>query len=206
MVAAAYGSRQGQQSQIEGNGSGWSRLIVSRQIHRSALTNMRVGNAIRCAGQRKGELIMKFLSRASLFFLFGLYLLLVPAFAAERPYYQGKNITFFINFSAGGPTDIEGRIVARHLAKHIPGQPTLIPQNMAGAGGMTEMNFLGEMAKPDGQTLGYFTGPYNHQMMRTPSLRIDLMKLPFIASIQGVTVCYIRSDVPPGIKKPTDIV
>ena len=62
------------------------------------------------------------------------------------------------------------------------------------------------MAKPDGQTLGYFTGPYNHQMMRTPSLRIDLMKLPFIASIQGVTVCYIRSDVPPGIKKPTDIV
>ena len=62
------------------------------------------------------------------------------------------------------------------------------------------------MAKPDGLTLGYFTGPYNHQMMRTPSLRVDLMKLPFIASIQGVTVCYIRSDVPPGIKKPADIV
>src|SRR5947208_7134219 len=67
------------------------------------------------------------------------------------------------------------------------------------------MNCLGEVAKPDGQALGYFTGPYNHQMMRTPSLRIDLMKLPFIASIQGVTVCYIRSDVPPGIKKPSDI-
>src|SRR5207247_8426980 len=102
-------------------------------------------------------------------------------------------------------TDIEGRIVARHLAKHIPGQPTLVPQNMAGAGGVTGMNFLGEVAKPDGQTLGYFTGPYNHQMMRTPSLRIDLIKLPFIASIQGVTVCYIRSDVPPSINKPSDI-
>jgi hypothetical protein len=42
--------------------------------------------------------------------------------------------------------------------------------------------------------------------MRTPTLRIDLMKLPFIASVQGLTVCYIRSDVPPGIKKPLDIV
>jgi tripartite-type tricarboxylate transporter receptor subunit TctC len=87
-----------------------------------------------------------------------------------------------------------------------PDSPTFVPQNMAGAGGVTGMNFLGEVAKPDGLTMGYFTGPYNHQMMRTPTLRVDLMKLPFIASIQGVTVCYIRSDVPPGIKKPTDIV
>jgi hypothetical protein len=124
---------------------------------------------------------------------------------AERPFYQGKNITLVINYAAGGPTDIEGRIIARHLPKHIPGQPTLIPQNMAGAGGVTGMNFLGEVAKPDGLTMGYFTGPYNHQMMKTPTLRIDLNKLPFIASVQGVTVCYIRSDVPPGIKKPTDL-
>jgi hypothetical protein len=42
-------------------------------------------------------------------------------------------------------------------------------------------------------------------MMKSPTLRVDLMKVPFIASVQGVTVCYIRSDVAPGIKKPTDI-
>lgn len=125
--------------------------------------------------------------------------------AAERPFYQGKNVIFLINFAAGGPTDIEGRIVARHLAKHIPGNPVVVVQNMAGAGGVTGINFLGEAAKRDGLTMGYFTGPYNHQMMKSPSLRIDLMKVPFIASVQGVTVCYIRSDVPPGIKKPTDI-
>src|SRR5947207_5717466 len=105
-------------------------------------------------------------------------ILTAAAYAAERPYYQGKNITFFINFAAGGPTDIEGRIVARHLAKHIPGQPTLVPQNMAGAGGVKGMNFLGEVAKPDGQTLGYVTGPYNHQIMGHTSLRIDLIKMP----------------------------
>ena len=128
------------------------------------------------------------------------------ASAAEKAYYQGKTLTFLINFAAGGPTDIEGRIVARHLGKHIAGNPTVIIQNMAGGGGISGINFLGEVAKRDGLTVGYFTGPYNHQMMKSSTLRVDLIKLPFIASVQGVTVCYIRSDVPPGIKKPTDIV
>lgn len=149
---------------------------------------------------------MKFVMRGCLFFLFGLILFLTPAAAAERPFYQGKNVNFVINFAAGGPTDIEGRIVARHLAKRIPGQPAIVVQNMPGAGGVIGINFLGEVAKPDGQTMGYFTSPYNHQMMRTPTLRGDLGKYPFIASVEGVTVCYIRSDVPPGIRKPTDIV
>jgi hypothetical protein len=148
---------------------------------------------------------MRFHGRISLVFLFGTFLAMNPAFAAQAPFYQGKNITFLINFAAGGPTDIEGRIVARHLARHIPGNPAVIVQNMAGAGGVTGINFLGEAAKKDALTLGYFTGPYNHHMMKSSTLRTDLMKLPFIASVGSVTVCYIRSDVAPGIKKPTDI-
>ena len=148
---------------------------------------------------------MKSVRRIFLMVLSNLIVTATCAVAAERPFYQGKNVIFLINFAAGGPTDIEGRIVARHLAKHIPGNPAVIVQNMAGAGGVTGINFLGEAAKRDALTLGYFTGPYNHQMMKSPSLRVDLMKVPFIASVQGVTVCYIRADVPPGIKKPTDI-
>lgn len=147
---------------------------------------------------------MKLCGRVTLTFLFGM-LFLAPAYCAQAPFYQGKNITFLINFAAGGPTDIEGRIVARHLAKHIPGNPAVIVQNMPGAGGVTGLNFLGEAAKKDALTVGYFTGPYNHHMMKSTTLRTDLMQLPFIASVGSVTVCYIRSDVPPGIKKPTDI-
>jgi tripartite-type tricarboxylate transporter receptor subunit TctC len=157
------------------------------------------------SGYQKEGFVMKFIERYILLVLCSLILCASLAQAAERPFYQGKTVNFIINFAAGGPTDIEGRIVARHLAKHIPGQPTIVPQNMAGAGGVTGMNFLGEVAKGDGLTMGYFTGPYNHQMMRTPTLRVDLNKLPFIAAVGSVTVCYIRSDVPPGIKKPTDI-
>ena len=148
---------------------------------------------------------MKLAIHTAVFLLGNLFLSALVVHAAERPYYQGKNITFLINYAAGGPTDIEGRIVARHLARHIPGNPAVVVQNMPGAGGVTGINFLGEVAKRDGLTLGYFTGPYNHQMMKNPSLRIDLMQVPFIASVGSVTVCYIRSDVPPGIKKPTDI-
>ena len=62
---------------------------------------------------------MKFLMRVSLFVFFGSILLLTPAAAAEKAFYQGKNVNFVINFAAGGPTDIEGRIVGRDLAKHI---------------------------------------------------------------------------------------
>jgi tripartite-type tricarboxylate transporter receptor subunit TctC len=148
---------------------------------------------------------MAVIERYFLWALISSMVLTAAAYAAERPYYQGKNVTFFINFSAGGPTDIEGRIVARHLARHIPGNPVIVVQNMSGGGGVTGINYLGEVAKHDGLTLGYFTGPYNHQMMKSTTLRVDLMKVPFIASVQGVTVCYIRSDVAPGIKKPTDI-
>jgi tripartite-type tricarboxylate transporter receptor subunit TctC len=148
---------------------------------------------------------MKLAARYFIIVLGSVLVLGGSALAAERPFYQGKNLTFLINYAAGGPTDIEGRIVARHLARHIPGNPAVVVQNMAGAGGVTGINFLGEVAKRDGLTLGYFTGPYNHQMMKNPSLRIDLMQVPYIASVGSVTVCYIRSDVPPGIKKPTDI-
>lgn len=105
---------------------------------------------------------MSFSLRELILAFCGLIFLASPSLSAESPFYQGKNLTFLINFAAGGPTDIEGRIVARHLAKHIPGNPTIIVQNMPGAGGVTGINFLGEAAKRDGLTMGYFTGPYNH--------------------------------------------
>jgi len=96
---------------------------------------------------------MKFLVRTNLLCVFSVALSVAGAVAAERPFYQGKTINMVINFAAGGPADIEGRIVARHLGKHIPGQPAIVPQNMPGAGGVTGINYMGEVAKPDGQTM-----------------------------------------------------
>ncbi|HXG49848.1 MAG TPA: hypothetical protein VNN77_00380 [candidate division Zixibacteria bacterium] len=126
--------------------------------------------------------------------------------AEPAPFYQGKTLTVLINFAAGGPTDIEGRVIARHLSKHIPGRPSVVVQNMGGGGGVTAVNYLGEVAKPDGLTAGYFTGSLFHYQIREPGLRVDLARFGFIAGVQGVTVSYIRADTPPGIKKPADFV
>jgi putative tricarboxylic transport membrane protein len=129
------------------------------------------------------------------------------ALAAEKaPFYQGKTLNFVINFAAGGPTDIESRIFAKHLSRHIPGQPTITVQNMGGGGGLIGVNYIGEVAKPDGLTAAYFTGALFQQQIKDPALRVDLSKFGFITGVHGVTVSYIRSEVAPGIKKPSDFV
>jgi hypothetical protein len=111
-----------------------------------------------------------------------------------------------INYAPGGPTDVEGRLLARHIGKHIAGQPNVLVQNVSGAGGIVGTNFLGQVAKPDGLTLGYFTASLFHQQVKNPALRTDLSKYGFVAGIQGVTVGYIRADVGPGIKRPADLI
>jgi tripartite-type tricarboxylate transporter receptor subunit TctC len=129
-----------------------------------------------------------------------------PSFSAETAFYKGKTLTVLINFAAGGPTDIEGRLVARFIGKHIPGQPQVVVQNMPGAGGVTGTNYLGEVAKPDGSILGYFTSQFFNLLTADPNLRVDLAKFGYIASIEGVAVAYIRKDVAPGIQDAKDIV
>ena len=130
-----------------------------------------------------------------------------PGFAAEKaPFYQGKTLNIVINFAAGGPTDIESRIFAKHLSRHIPGQPSITVQNMGGGGGLIAVNYVGEVAKPDGFTAAYFTGALFQQQIKDQALRVDLSKFGFITGVHGVTVSYIRSEVPPGIKKPSDFV
>jgi len=72
------------------------------------------------------------------------------------PILQGQDITMIINYPAGGPSDIEGRIVAQHLPAHIPGRPNIVIKNAGGAGGVIGANQLGEAA-PNGETMGFFT-------------------------------------------------
>jgi tripartite-type tricarboxylate transporter receptor subunit TctC len=124
--------------------------------------------------------------------------------ADKPPLYQGKTLNIVINFGPGGPTDIESRIFARHLSKHIPGRPNVTVQNMGGGGGLIAVNYIGEVAKPDGFTAAYFTGSLFQHQIKDPALRVDIGKFGFITGVHGVTVSYVRADVPPGIKKPMD--
>jgi tripartite-type tricarboxylate transporter receptor subunit TctC len=125
---------------------------------------------------------------------------------ADNPYYKGKRLTVLINFTAGGPTDVEGRLFARHLADHIEGRPQVIVQNMDGGGGMIGAGYLGEVAPKDGTMVGYFTGTAWRYANDPEKFRVDFRTYDFLAYQPGTTVYYARTDVPPGLKQATDIV
>jgi len=125
---------------------------------------------------------------------------------AQEPFYKGKRITLLINFAAGGPTDIEGRLFAKYLARHIEGAPTMIVQNMDGAGGVIGAQYIGEVAPKDGSVIGYLSGTSWIYVSEPERWRVDFKAYEFVAYQPGTTVHFVRTDVPPGIREPTDIV
>jgi tripartite-type tricarboxylate transporter receptor subunit TctC len=73
---------------------------------------------------------------------------------AIADFYKGKTVSVYIGFSAGGTYDLFGRLVARHLGKHLPGAPTVIAQSMPGAGSFTLANWMYKIAPKDGTAIG----------------------------------------------------
>jgi putative tricarboxylic transport membrane protein len=128
------------------------------------------------------------------------------AAVAQQPYYKGKRISVLINFAAGGPADIESRLFARHLVKHIDGAPTLVIQNMDGAGGLIGAQYLGEVAAKDGTVMGALTGTAWIYASDPSRWRVDFRQYEFIARSPSTTIHFVRTDVPPGIRTPQDIV
>ena len=119
--------------------------------------------------------------------------------------YKGKTISLVVNFTSGGPTDTEARIMARHLGKHIPGEPTIVVRNMGGAGGLIGANWLGQVAPRDGLTIGYLTAVAVAAAQGSPALKIDPTSIPFIAGVEAVSVYYGRTDTGGGLEKPEDL-
>ena len=129
---------------------------------------------------------------------------LAVADGAQAQFYKGKTITMIINYPAGGPTDIEGRIVAQHLPAHIAGKPNIIIKNVGGAGGVVGSNQLAEAA-PNGDTMGFFTIDVIAQLLGNPALRVNYSDFAMIAGVEEPLVAYARKDTPPGLKVATDI-
>jgi len=139
--------------------------------------------------------------------LIALCALLTAAGAAPaQDFYKGKRLTLMINFAAGGPTDIEGRLFARHIQRHIEGRPNIIIQNMDGAGGLIGTNWLGEVAPKDGTVLGYLTGAAWQYATQPDRSRTDLRTYEFVAYQPGTSIYFVRRDVAPGMNVATDLI
>lgn len=128
------------------------------------------------------------------------------ASAQAADFYKGKTFTLLVNYPPGGPTDIEARVVARHLDRHIPGKPNVIVKNMGGAAGNLGANFLGEVADKDGLTVGFFTWNPIDQLLGHEGLRVKFSDFIIIAGVQQPSMVYARKDTPPGLARGADIV
>lgn len=110
----------------------------------------------------------------ALFFLFA-------GSAAAQDFYQGKTVRVVVGFSAGGGFDAYSRAIARHMGKYIPGQPTLVVENMTGAGSLIAANFVYNRAKPDGLTIGNFHGALvMQQVFGRKGVEFDARKFEYI--------------------------
>jgi tripartite-type tricarboxylate transporter receptor subunit TctC len=108
--------------------------------------------------------------------------LVVPARADD--FYKGKSINLVIATATGGGYDTYARLVARHLGRHIPGQPAIVPQNMPGAAGIRAANYLYAAAPKDGTTIGMLDqATYLDQVLGTPGLTADASRFNWIGRI-----------------------
>ncbi|MBI2358565.1 MAG: hypothetical protein HYV04_06610 [Deltaproteobacteria bacterium] len=115
----------------------------------------------------------------------GLALILIhaarSALAQEQPFYAGKTIRIVAGFAAGGTIDLRARLIARYLPKWIPGNPTIVVQNMTGAGGQIAANYVFGVAAPDGLTMLHSpTGPVMNTFLQPESVKYDVRRIPFI--------------------------
>ena len=120
-------------------------------------------------------------------------------------FYKGQTIRFVVGFAAGGGYDLSARIVGRHMGKHIPGNPTIVVENMTGAGSLIAANYTYNSAKPDGLFVGIWNSAYVlRQALGDRAVRLDARKLGWIgAPTKGTPFCSIMAHT--GLKSLKDV-
>ncbi|MEA2987757.1 MAG: hypothetical protein QOG83_468 [Alphaproteobacteria bacterium] len=117
--------------------------------------------------------------------------LAAPACAQSvEDFYRGKTISLVIGFDAGGGYDIYGRLLSRHLGRHIPGHPGFVVQNMPGAGSQRAAQYVYSVAPKDGTAIGTFGRQMGIAPLITTSAQFDGTKFAWLGSITNeVSTC-----------------
>jgi tripartite-type tricarboxylate transporter receptor subunit TctC len=117
---------------------------------------------------------------------------------AIEDFYAGKTFTVTVGFSPGGIFDLYARILARHIGRHIPGQPNVIVQNLPGAGGRRLANAFQLTGPHDGTTIGITTpGIVTDQVMNAEGVQYDLRKFHWVGSpADEVNVLWVWHTTP----------
>src|SRR5947209_16798991 len=131
-------------------------------------------------------------------FVFGFAQISSAADVTSPEFYKGKAIRLVVGNSSGGAQDDWARFVAQYLGKHIPGSPDIVVQNMPGAGTIIAANYIYNIAKPDGLTLGLINPAiYIDQLLGSKEVKFDWPKFSWIGSPERIDqVLFIRTDIP----------
>jgi tripartite-type tricarboxylate transporter receptor subunit TctC len=114
-----------------------------------------------------------------------------PAYSqTPAEFYRGKSVILGISFPPGGGYDLYARTLARHMTKHMPGNPHIVPQNMPGAGGLRVAQYLYTAAPKDGSMFGTFTRMAHIAPLYDPTQTYDAAKFTWLGAItDAVSVC-----------------
>ncbi|HSK30018.1 MAG TPA: hypothetical protein VLA17_08655, partial [Candidatus Limnocylindria bacterium] len=111
----------------------------------------------------------------------GFLILNLATAEAQDSFYNSKTVRIIVGAAAGGGYDTYSRTIARHIGKHIPGNPTFVVENMPGAGFLISANYMFNIAKPDGLTIGHFIGGlFLQQLLDKPGIAFNATKFEFI--------------------------
>ncbi|HET7681450.1 MAG TPA: tripartite tricarboxylate transporter substrate-binding protein [Xanthobacteraceae bacterium] len=124
---------------------------------------------------------------------------ILPQAAKSEPspdLFAGRTINLLIGFGPGGANDVWARTIARHMPKHLPGNPNVVPQNFPGAGGLRLMNELYNVSPKDGTVIGLVNrGLPFEPLLGGANVRFDPLKMNWIGSPdRDITVCASRKD------------
>lgn len=111
---------------------------------------------------------------------------LVPSTAGADPvadFYHGKTVNMIIATAPGGDYDLRARLVARHMGRHIPGNPNIVPRNMPGGVGIQAANYMATVAAKDGTSLhAIMQNMSSAQALRSPGIEFDTRKFFWIGN------------------------
>lgn len=105
---------------------------------------------------------------------------------------SGDRMRILIGFPPAGGHDLEARVIGRHLPKYLPGNPTIIVQNMPGAGGMIQGAYMYNRGKPDGSTMAIFGSSHVQANILGADVEYDVGKMPIVWAVRSVRVAIVR--------------
>jgi len=131
-----------------------------------------------------------------IFSLVALLVLFNTPQALEASFYEGKTIRLIVSSTPGGGNDTYSRLLARHIPKYIPGNPTIVVQNMPGAGGLLAADYIYRKAARDGTVMEQINwGVWNYQVIKDKRARFDFNKMNAVGVvIIENAIFYVRND------------